>query len=91
LHITFTVKVKPSLEKNTTVEDAHIIPTNIQNQITKETGASRDRSFQSHDTYGTSLTMMAEESRLVNYYEEKIFHLKYVGKPQYISLFEELN
>jgi cation diffusion facilitator family transporter len=41
LHITFTVKVKPSLEKNTTVEDAHIIATNIQNQITKETGASR--------------------------------------------------
>ena len=35
--------------------------------------------------------MMAEESRLVNYYEEKIFHLGYVGHPQYISLFEELN
>jgi hypothetical protein len=35
--------------------------------------------------------MMAEESRLVNYYEEKIFHLEYVGHPQYISLFEELN
>jgi len=41
LHITFTVKVKPSLEKNTTVQDAHIIATNIQNQITKVTGASR--------------------------------------------------
>ena len=41
LHITFTVKVKPSLEKNTTVKDSHIIATNIQNQITKETGASR--------------------------------------------------
>ena len=42
LHITLTVKVKPSLEKTTTtVEDAHIIATNIQNQITKETGASR--------------------------------------------------
>ena len=41
LHITFTVKVKPSLEKNTTVEDAHIIATNIQNQTTKEAGASR--------------------------------------------------
>jgi len=33
--------------------------------------------------------MMAEESRLVNYYEGKIFQLEYVGHPQYISLFEE--
>jgi hypothetical protein len=33
--------------------------------------------------------MMAEESRLVNYYEEKIFRLEHVGHPQYISLFEE--
>jgi hypothetical protein len=75
MHITFTIKkVKPSLEKNTTVEDAHIIATNIQNyNITKEAGDS------SHDTYGTSLTMMAEEYRLVNYYEEKIFRLEYVG------------
>jgi divalent metal cation (Fe/Co/Zn/Cd) transporter len=42
LHITFTVKLKRDPEKNTTsIEDAHKIATNIQNQIIKETGASR--------------------------------------------------
>ena len=42
LHITFTVKIKPDPEKNIiSIEDAHKIATNIQNQIVKETGASR--------------------------------------------------
>ena len=42
LHITFTVKIKPDPEKNIiSIEDAHKIATNIQNQIAKETGASR--------------------------------------------------
>jgi len=42
LHITFTVKLKPDPEKSIiSIEDAHKIATNIQNQIVKETGASR--------------------------------------------------
>jgi cation diffusion facilitator family transporter len=42
LHITFTVKIKPDPEKSIiSIEDAHKIATNIQNQIVKETGASR--------------------------------------------------
>jgi cation diffusion facilitator family transporter len=41
-HITLTVKIKPAIEKTTiTVEEAHTIATNIQNQIIKDTGASR--------------------------------------------------
>jgi cation diffusion facilitator family transporter len=41
-HITLTVKIKPAIEKTTiTVEEAHTIATNIQNQIIKYTGASR--------------------------------------------------
>lgn len=41
-HITLTVKIKPAMEKTTiTVEEAHTIATNIQNQIIKDTGASR--------------------------------------------------
>ena len=41
-HITLTVKIKPGIEKTTTtVEEAHTIATNIQNQIIKDTGASR--------------------------------------------------
>ena len=87
LHITFTVKVKPSLEKNYSGRCAYNSHKHTEPIILPETGAFRVI----HGTYGTSLTMMAEESRLVNYYEEKIFHLEYVGHPQYISLFEELN
>jgi cation diffusion facilitator family transporter len=42
LHITLTVKIKPSVEKTiTTVEAAHTIATSIQNLLLKETGASR--------------------------------------------------
>jgi cation diffusion facilitator family transporter len=41
-HITLTVKINPAIEKTTiTVEEAHTIATNIQNQIIKYTGASR--------------------------------------------------
>ncbi|HEY5630748.1 MAG TPA: hypothetical protein VIR31_01340, partial [Nitrososphaeraceae archaeon] len=42
VHITLTIRIKPTLEKTTTtIEDAHIIATNIQNLIIKQTGASR--------------------------------------------------
>jgi cation diffusion facilitator family transporter len=42
VHITLTIRIKPTLEKcATTIEDAHIIATNIQNLIIKQTGASR--------------------------------------------------
>jgi divalent metal cation (Fe/Co/Zn/Cd) transporter len=42
LHITLTIRIKPTLRKTTTtIEDAHTIATDIQNLIIKQTGASR--------------------------------------------------
>ena len=42
VHITLTIRIKPTLQKTTTtIEDAHTIATDIQNLIIKQTGASR--------------------------------------------------